>query len=319
MQIYKTQAPIASKRSWFLSLMGMLLITIGVMIVLQFIGIFLIPPIFQIPLDETVGLFTGESDHPKAKYALFFVQAIGAGFAFLASAWLIAKVLDKADFGWKQQMSRFKFKGLIILLMIMFGGVVFNSIIIDWNANVEFPESWSFVEEWMKEAEAQRIVLTKFLTDFNSPLEFLIGILVIGFIAGIGEEVFFRGVLQSKMHIYTGNIHLSVWISAFIFSAIHIQFYGLFPRMVLGAIFGYIYFYSGSMIYPIIAHILNNSLTVTLVYLGKLGIIEFDIEKTDQVSWPFAMLGLVLLLIAMKAFKDSNKNFKLDDELAESL
>lgn len=319
MQIYKTQAPIASKRSWFLSLLMVLLVTVGVMIVLQSIGVFLIPPLFQIPLDETLEIITGVSNHPSAKYALFFVQAFGAGLSFLVSAWLIAKVVDKADIGWKQQKSRFKFMGFLLLLFIMLGSLLFNSVIIDWNANISLPESWSALEDFMKEAEENRMTMTRFLTDFASPMEFLVGILVIGIIAGISEEVFFRGVFQPKMHIYTNNTHVSVWITAFIFSAIHIQFYGLFPRMVLGAIFGYLYFYSGSLVYPIIAHILNNSLTVTLVYLGNLGIIDFDIEKTDQVGWPIALVGLLGLLIGLKAFREKHKNFKLDDELAESL
>jgi len=319
MQIYKTQATIASKRLWFLSLLMTLLVTVGLMIVFQSIGVFLIPPLFQIPLDETVEIITGGSNHPLAKYALFFIQAFGAGLSFLVSAWLIANVVNKADIGWKQQKSRFKFMGFIILLFIMFGSLLFNSVIIDWNANITLPESWSALEDFMKEAEEKRMAMTKYLTDFASPMEFLVGILVIGIIAGISEEVFFRGVLQPKMHIYTNNIHVSVWISAFIFSAIHIQFYGLFPRMVLGAIFGYLYFYSGSLVYPIIAHILNNSLTVTLVYLGNLGIIDFDIEKTDQVGWPMALVGLLVLLISLRAFREKHKNFKLEDELAESL
>jgi membrane protease YdiL (CAAX protease family) len=297
----------------------MLLVTVGVMIVLQSIALILIPPLFQIPLDEIVEIFTGDSNHPLAKYALYFVQAISAGLAFLVSAILIAKFIEKADVGWKQQKSRFKFMGFIILLFIMFGSMLFNSVIIDWNANISLPENWSALERMMKDAEENRMALTKFLTDFQSPLEFIIGILVIGILAGVAEEVFFRGVLQPKMYIYTHNIHLAVWISAFIFSAIHFQFYGLFPRMVLGAIFGYLYFYSGSLVYPIIAHILNNSFTVTLVYLGNLGIIDFDIEKTDQVGWPLAMVGLVVLLIGLKAFRENHRNFKLDDELAESL
>jgi membrane protease YdiL (CAAX protease family) len=79
--------------------------------------------------------------------------------------------------------------------------------------------------------------------------------------------------------------------------------------MLLGAIFGYLYHYSGSLVYPVIAHILNNSFTVILVYLNKLGKINFNIEESDQVSLPFALLGLVILLIGFKLFRDkSQKN-----------
>ncbi|HAZ23715.1 MAG TPA: CPBP family intramembrane metalloprotease domain-containing protein, partial [Algoriphagus sp.] len=86
--------------------------------------------------------------------------------------------------------------------------------------------------------------LTQFLTDFQSVPELLTGLLVIGVLAGIGEEMFFRGVLQPKLHLYTGSVHWGIWLTAIIFSAIHIQFYGFVPRVFLGAIFGYLYVYS---------------------------------------------------------------------------
>ena len=146
------------------------------------------------------------------------------------------------------------------------------------------------------------MVLTKYITDFDSFSEFLMGILVIGVFAGLGEEFLFRGVVQPKLHAYTGNAHLGIWITAFIFSAIHLQFYGFFPRMLLGAIFGYLYLYSGSLIYPIVAHILNNAVTVILVYLNKLGKLEFNIEETEQVSVPIALLGLVILVVGLRLF-----------------
>jgi uncharacterized protein len=319
MQIYKTKAPIASRRSWFLSLITTLLITIGVMILMQGLGLMLIPPIFNISLDEMLALFTSPANYPEAKLALFFVQGLGSGLAFIIAALIIAKLVDKADFGAKQQIKRFKFKGLLILIFIMFGAILFNSLIIDWNANIHLPESLGKIEEFFKETENQRMVMTKFLTDFDSHFEFAIGILVIGLLAGFGEEFFFRGLIQPKMQIYTRNGHLAVWLTAFIFSAIHIQFYGFFPRMLLGAVFGYLYLYSGSLVYPIIAHILNNSFTLVLIYMGKLGKIEFDIEQTQQVSLPYAIIGFILFILSMKIFKDYSKTYLPDEKLEESL
>jgi uncharacterized protein len=319
MQIYKTNAPIASRRFWFLSLIIILLITIGVMLLMQGLGLMLVPPIFNISLDEMLALFTSPSHSPNAKLAMYLVQALGSGLSFILAAVIIGKLVDKADFGVKQQFNRFKFTGVLILLFIMLGAILFNSLIIDWNANMHLPESMRSIEEFFEETEEQRMVMTKFLTDFESPFEFIIGIIVIGILAGIGEEVFFRGVIQPKMQLYTGNAHLGVWLTAFIFSAIHIQFYGFFPRMLLGAIFGYLYLYSGSLLYPIIAHILNNSFTVVLLYLAKLGKIEFDMEQTGQVSLPYAIIGLALLILSMKVFKEKSKSILTDEELEESL
>ena len=179
----------------------------------------------------------------------------------------------------------------------------FNGLLVYWNSQLVLPESLSALESWMKAMEDQLMQLTQFLTDFQSVPELLTGLLVIGVLAGIGEEMFFRGVLQPKLHLYTGSVHWGIWLTAIIFSAIHIQFYGFVPRVFLGAIFGYLYVYSGSLVYPIIAHILNNSLTVLLVYASNQGLVDFDLESTDNVSYPLALGGLLVLLAGIHYFK----------------
>lgn len=312
MDIYKTQVPITAKSNWLLSIVVMVLVTFGVLVLLQGLGLLLLPVLFNIPLDELAALFTAESTNPNGRMAFLFVQGLGGGFGFYVAAILIAKVIDKADFGWQQQMSRLKFMGFALTLVIMVGAVLFNSLLIDWNAKIVLPEFLSELEQMMKSKEDELMALTKYLTDFENVGEFLMGILVIGILAGIGEEFLFRGVLQPKLHLFTGNAHVAVWLSAFIFSAIHFQFYGFFPRMMLGAVFGYLYFYSGSLVYPIIGHILNNTFTVVLVYLNKLGKIEFNIDETDQVSLPIAIVGLLILLIGLRVFKEKTQNIGTD-------
>src|SRR5690606_1987292 len=140
--------------------------------------------------------------------------------------------------------------------------MLFNGLLVYWNSQLVLPEALSGMETWMLEMEQQMLEMTKFLTDFQSLPELVMGLVVIGLLAGIGEEMFFRGLIQPKMHLYTGNAHAGIWLTAFIFSAIHLQFYGFLPRLFLGGIFGYMYLYSGSLIYPILAHIFNNSFTI---------------------------------------------------------
>jgi membrane protease YdiL (CAAX protease family) len=286
---------------------------------MQGIGVLLLNPLFSIPLDELVSIFTGTSQHPNGRMAFLFVQGLGSGLGFLIAAFVIIKWIDKADVGLKQQIKNFRFTGLGLTVLIMVGGILFNALLIDWNANVNFPEILSDLEKILKEKEEQLLVMTKYLTDFENVGEFLMGLLVIGVFAGLGEEFLFRGVLQPKLHLYTGNPHVGIWLTALIFSAIHFQFYGFFPRMLLGAIFGYLYFYSGSLIYPIAAHIMNNAFTVILVYLNKLGKVNFDIEETDQVSISLALLGLLIMILGLKVFKEKNQQHIDNEKLAEGI
>jgi uncharacterized protein len=312
MEIYNTQSPIASKSNWLLSLFVMVLVTIGTLLLLQGIAVVLIPPIFDIPLDELPLLLTLKSTSPEARMAFLFIQGFGGGLGFLAAAYIVAKWVDKADMDRQQQLARFKFLGVIATIVIMLGAILFNALLIDWNANVNFPDFLSSFEKFARQSEDELMAMTKFLTDFQNTGEFLMGLLVIGILAGIGEEVLFRGVLQPKLQFYTGNPHVGIWLTAFIFSAIHLQFYGFLPRMFLGAVFGYLYHYSGSLTYPIVAHILNNSFTVVMIYLNSLGKVEFNIEETDQVSLPLALLGLGALLIALRFFKEKMATRPID-------
>src|SRR5690606_1514724 len=149
--------------------------------------------------------------------------------------------------------------------------------------------------------------------------ELILGILVIGVLAGIGEEYLFRGILQPKLQIYTGNAHAGIWITAIIFSTIHFQFYGFLPRMMLGALFGYLYLYSGSLVYPILAHILDNTFTVVAVYLNKLGVVEFDIEGGGEVEWYYFLIGLAIFFLSFRAFVSIDDKSKTDGSMAEGL
>ncbi|MCH7402501.1 CPBP family intramembrane glutamic endopeptidase [Belliella kenyensis] len=307
MEIYKTQSTIAKKSNWLLSMVVTLLVTIGVLFLLQGLSLILVIPLFQVSITEIIQVMTGQSTAPNGRMAILFIQGIGTGFGFIAATLLIAKLVDKADMGFKQHFDNFKFIPFLIMIFVILGGMMFNTLLIDLNGNFQFPSFMAEFEKMLQQKEAELMALTIYLTDFDSIQELMMGVLVIGVLAGLGEELFFRGLLQPKLHQYTGNMHVGVWLTAFIFSAIHMQFYGFLPRMLLGAIFGYLYCYSGSLIYPIIAHIFNNTFTIVLVYLGKLGKIDFDIEEVDQASWPVALGGLALLVISLKLFSEKNK------------
>ena len=314
MEIYETQTEIGKRQSWLLSLIVIVLVTIGVLILLQGFALVLVPTLYNITLEDFLGLMTGDYDVPNGRMAMLFVQGIGSGIGFWVAAWVISRFIDKAELHWDIQRERFNVKNLLLALVITLGAMFVNGLLVYWNAQLDLPESMAGLESWMKEMETQLMELTMFLTDFQSIPELLTGILVIGVFAGIGEEMFFRGIIQPKMKLYTNSAHWGIWLTAIIFSAIHVQFYGFVPRVFLGALFGYLYHYSGSLLYPILAHVFNNSLTVLVIYLSNQGIVDFDLESTDTVSYPAALTGLLVLMIGFFYFKKINqpKDAELD-------
>lgn len=308
MEIYEHREGHSVNQHWLLSITVLVLIVFGTLAILQTIAIGLIPVLFGISFDELPGLLATTLENPNSRMAFLFIQGLGGGLAFLVGGWLFIRLVDKKTLKIKKQLARARPGKLWIVFPLLFGFILFNSLLVYLNMNVEFPEALSEMEAMFREKEDQLMELTKFLTDFDSIAELLMGILVIGILAGVGEEYLFRGILQPKLHFYTGNAHLGVWITAFIFSAIHFQFYGFLPRLMLGALFGYLYLYSGTLIYPMLAHILNNTFTLILVYLNKLNLVEFDMEDATSLYWEYVVLGLVVFIISWKKFLNLQKS-----------
>jgi hypothetical protein len=192
-------------------------------------------------------------------------------------------------------------------LFTLFATVAFilvNGYIIEWNTNIQLPEFMSGFERWAKQLEESMAETTKLFTTFSSFSGFVLAFIVVAILPGIGEELLFRGLLQNGLHRWTKNTHVAIWVSAFLFSAIHMQFYGLFPRMALGALFGYLYVWSGNLWYPIIAHITNNGLSLIVAYLYQLEIIEVNPDDPEAFPVAYSIGGLLICSLLLFLFRN---------------
>jgi membrane protease YdiL (CAAX protease family) len=317
MEIYETQAEIATRKNWLLSLVVITLVAFGTLVLLQGLSLAVVPFLFQVSIEDMMSLVSGNYDIPNGRMALLFTQGIGSGLGFWVATWIIIRFLEKANLNWAKQRARVSGKNLALVTAMTVGGMLFNGLLMYWNSHLVLPEFLSGVEQWMRDMETQLMELTVFLTDFQSIPELLTGILVIGVFAGVGEELFFRGLIQPKMQGYFRSPHWGIWMTAFIFSAIHAQFFGFLPRLFLGALFGYLYHYTGSLFYPILGHILNNALTLLMVYGSNQGFFDLDVQATDTVSYPAALVGFLVLILGFLYFKKVNKG--KDEKLDQSV
>jgi uncharacterized protein len=85
--------------------------------------------------------------------------------------------------------------------------------------------------------------------------------LAVAGIAPIIEELLFRGYLQNAFK-RSMNFHAAIWLAAFFFALIHFQLPATPALMVMGAAFGYLYHYTGSLKTNIGLHMLNNALAL---------------------------------------------------------
>ncbi len=157
----------------------------------------------------------------------------------------------------------------LLAIGIMLCAVPGINFLADLNSRIVLPESLGFIEQILKQQEETAAALTERFLQADSIGGLLINIGLMALLPALAEEVSFRGTLQQILAQgkLKGQIHIAIWATAFIFSAIHMQFYGFVPRMLMGAMFGYIFVWTGTLWVPILMHFTNNGLAVMAYYL----------------------------------------------------
>jgi membrane protease YdiL (CAAX protease family) len=293
----------------FSQLMFSLFVMVVSVLVLMIVAIILAIPFFG--LDSMMGsLSVSEMNSPEGLGFLKYFQVVQSIGLFVVPPFIIGwlyhgnfkeyLLIDRTT-----KFSSYLYAGLAILMvipLINFMGEI--------NGQMKLPESLAGLENWMRTMEDAAKVLTDKFMKVESPSGLVFNIFMIAVLPALGEELMFRGVIQRIFTNWSKNYHWGIWITAFIFSAIHLQFYGFLPRMALGAMFGYLLVWTGTMWVPILAHFVNNTMGVFGYYLIDKGTISKDVEEwgtgTDQfplVLFSLASVGLLLFLI----YRDSDK------------
>ncbi len=196
----------------------------------------------------------------------------------------------------------------IVFFTLIFSIPVIHFFIV-WNSSFVFPDRFSFFEQMLQKMESERMMLTNRMTQNMSLSDYFINLFVIAILPAVGEEFFFRGVVQKVFIQWTGNNHFSILISAILFSSIHLQFYGFIPRLILGVYFGYLFLWSRNIWMPVWAHFLNNAMAVSIIFLSENirmtipGFFSQDTNPNPSVLILSAIISSVLIMITYQQFK----------------
>lgn len=187
-------------------------------------------------------------------------------FMFIAPAVLTAVIITRQPAELMLLDRRPFWPGLILGLCLMVVSCPVMNLIIHLNESIPLPEPIEQVLRQMEDTAASTIEL---LYAGHTVGSLVMGLLIVAILAGLSEEILFRGALQRILSTGGLNAHAAIWITAAVFSSMHLQFYGLIPRMLLGAFFGYMLWWSRSLWVPIILHIFNNGLYVVAQWLSN--------------------------------------------------
>ncbi len=202
-------------------------------------------------------------------------------------------------------------KNIVLAVLVVIIAQPFVSYLGYLNSNIHFPEYLSNLEDWIKLKEENAMEMTKIFLDTSGWFLVILNVVIIAIIPAIGEELLFRGALQKLFTAITKNYHISIFITAFLFSAMHMQFFGFFPRFILGVIFGYLVVYGKSIWLSIAAHFTNN-FTAFLIYnistsrssVPESNPLEISNTSPDLTYAILSTLGVIAIIIYLGKRKE---------------
>lgn len=206
-------------------------------------------------------VFQGSQTTASLKWLQFLQTVATFLLPAIVGAWLWAD--NHKPFVWLRMNRGMEWKVALLAVTAMVCAIPGINLLADLNSRVQLPESLGFIEQILRQQEEAAAALTERFLQADNIGMLLVNIGLLALLPALAEETAFRGTLQQ----IAGNTHAAVWITAFLFSAVHMQFYGFVPRMLMGAMFGYIFVWTGSLWVPILMHATNNGLAVLCYYL----------------------------------------------------
>lgn len=186
----------------------------------------------------------------------------------------------------------------LVAIVTILASVPIVAWIGELNQHIHLPAKLKGLENWIRTSESDANELVKKLLEMKSKADLVLMVFILGVVPAVVEEVFFRGVLQRIFIQITRRPWTGIILTAVIFSAVHGQFLGFFPRAVLGLILGALFWFSGSIWPGIFAHFINNAMQIVFVFLNpKFADVEPNFSAVIVTVSAIALTGLLWWMV----------------------
>lgn len=271
-----------------------------------FIGTLLICNVALIGIYGINGIMDIASLNPSTPHlnnSLWVLQLVGTTLPIFVAPVFFAKVIVNDEHDYIKPGINFHWALLILVFLLMFLSNPTIELLSNINLKMKLPHYLKGLEDWMKDSENSAQKITGIMLRMNTIWDMLLDLLLIGLLTAIVEEFMFRGVIQTIFVRWTKNVHAAVWITAILFSAFHMEFYGFLPRLLLGVLFGYFVAWSGSIWPAVWAHFLNNGTDVVVTYFYQHKIIKDNPDDQHLFNYIGYVISAALLLLLMLIYR----------------
>lgn len=213
---------------------------------------------------------------------------------FVLPAVIVAVLLTRLPARFLAVDSRPRWRAVCLAALTMIVSIPAMNWVIEANASLPLPEGIAASLRQLEETAARTTEAMLGGTDIGS---LVMNLLIIAVLAGFSEELFFRGMVQRLFVGCRWNAGVAIWVAAALFSAMHMQVFGFVPRLLLGAFFGYLLLWSGSLWLPIAMHVLNN--TIYIISRHCTGAADINVLGTGDTALSYILVGASVALTAI--------------------
>jgi len=286
LSIIEKSRGIWSGKSYSALLYYLPIVILGGLVISHILGAFFCQLLFDISFfSSTKEVF--DPENKKLIDAMKTMQFFNALGTFVVPPILFLHLRGLKFSAYLKLQNPISLKGLFSVLIMAFAMIPLANFLGFLNESLSLPEFLNF----LKVIEEQTLQLTEQFLIMDTYTDLLLMILLMGVVAAVGEELLFRGVLQNLFQEWWGSKHVAIWVTAFLFSVIHLQYHAVLPRFILGALIGYVYVNSGNLRSSILLHFFYNT---TLL------IITFMIQH-DGLDASWEMIGVESILLVLLA------------------
>jgi uncharacterized protein len=300
-----------------MNFIGVLAIILGFFLIFQAIRTITLDMLIDNP-GKLDGLETAEKLNLKNAYISAQFAGSLIGLIILPLLYILC-LRDDLKFVFKIRKGRL-LPLIALSTIIFFCFLPLVNAVNEWNQSLHLPAPMKDLELSFKNMEDQVKKILDLIIYYDNFSQFLVIFFLIAILPALGEELLFRGIVQNQLMQIFRNPHAAIIIASFLFSFIHFQFFGFFPRMLLGLLFGYLYYWSGNILIPVCLHCLNNGLTLINMNLLKDKQTEIDLSSAQNISLSAIIFSLVLSVVLLYIYRQVSLRIQKEDErMAENI
>jgi membrane protease YdiL (CAAX protease family) len=281
------------------------LILTGIVIIMVAIGYLIAAGIIVIVYDVDVLMELAQLrlSTPETVNALWILQIVSTTIPLLIAPVFFAYVIVREPSEYLKPSFKFPWQLLLIVLGIMIVSAPLIEFLSNLNQKMVLPPYLNGVQQWMREKEDQAQKLTAVLLQMKTIWSMINNVIMVGLFTAVVEEFMFRGCIQTIFKRWTNNPHAAIWITAILFSAFHMEFFGFLPRLMLGVVFGYFTVWSGSIWPAVWGHFINNGTAVVVTYFYQQKKINVNPDDQHIFNYGSYLFSLIIVLFLLYLYR----------------